>query len=127
MKTTYRSTVAAAALAAMAMPAAAQEQLDVAIVSGISDITQFDGQFSAGVRDVLEAYDGAEVEVKNYAPSGGMEDEIGMDAILRDMVTLAPDYVLFIVVHWDTVQDRLVDPGGGHKPDGRRVCARERR
>lgn len=108
MKTTYRSTVAAAALAAMAMPAAAQEQLDVAIVSGISDITQFDGQFSAGVRDVLEAYDGAEVEVKSYAPSGGMEDEIGMDAILRDMVTLAPDYVLFIVVHWDTVQDRLV-------------------
>lgn len=88
--------------------ASAQNSLDVAIVSGISDITQFDGQFSAGVRDALEAYGGADVDIKNYAPSGGMEDEIGMDAILRDMVTLAPDYVLFIVVHWDTVQDRLV-------------------
>ena len=37
-----------------------------------------------------------------------MEDELGMDAILRDMVTIAPDYLLFVVVHWDTVQDRLV-------------------
>lgn len=97
-----------AATTAWGFQAHAQDTVDVAIVSGISDITQFDGQFSAGVKDVLEAHEGADVKVRNYAPSGGMEDEIGMDAILRDMVTLAPDYVLFIVVHWDTVQDRLV-------------------
>jgi len=108
LKTFFTSTALSAAMA-FATPAAAQDKaLDVAIVSGISDITQFDGQFAAGVRDILEAYDGATVSVRNYAPSGGMEDEIGMDAILRDMVTLAPDYVLFIVVHWETVQDRLV-------------------
>lgn len=98
----------AAALAAVTGLATQAAALDVAIVSGISDITQFDGQFSAGVRDTLEAYEGADVTIKHYAPSGGMEDEIGMDAILRDMETLAPDYLLFIVVHWDTVQDRLV-------------------
>ena len=37
-----------------------------------------------------------------------MEDEIGMDAILRDMVTISPDYLLFVVAHWDTIQDRLI-------------------
>jgi ABC-type sugar transport system substrate-binding protein len=88
--------------------ALAQESLDVHIVSGISDITQFDGQFAAGVFDVLENYDGAEISVSHSAPSGGMEDELGMDAILRDMVTVAPDYLLFVVVHWETVHDRLV-------------------
>ena len=108
MKRRMLATTALAALTAWAVQAHAQDTVDVAIVSGISDITQFDGQFSAGVRDALEAYEGADFQVRNYAPSGGMEDEIGMDAILRDMVTLAPEYVLFIVVHWDTVQDRLV-------------------
>jgi len=88
--------------------AIAQEKLNLAIVSGISDITQFDGQFAAGVIETLEAFDGAEASVSHSAPSGGMEDELGMDAILRDMVTIAPDYLLFVVVHWDTVQDRLV-------------------
>lgn len=102
------ATVATLGLALAPAAAVAQDSLDVAIVSGISDITQFDGQFAAGVTDTLEAYDGAEVNIEHYAPSGGMEDEIGMDAILRDMVTLQPDYLLFIVVHWDTVQDRLV-------------------
>lgn len=107
MKTKLLLTVASISLAAAPLMAQAQDSLDVAIVSGISDITQFDGQFAAGVRDTLEAYEGAEVSIEHYAPSGGMEDEIGMDAILRDMVTLQPDYLLFIVVHWDTVQDRL--------------------
>lgn len=112
MKTVLFASVASVALAgvtALGSTALAQDQVDVAVVSGISDITQFDGQFAAGVRDVLEAYEGADFEVEQYAPSGGMEDELGMDAILRDMVTIAPDYLLFIVVHWDTVQDRLVD------------------
>lgn len=108
MKRSLLAGAALAAMAAMTAPAQAAQAVEVAIVSGISDITQFDGQFSAGVRDALEAYEGAQFNVRNYAPSGGMEDEIGMDAILRDMVTLAPDYVLFIVAHWDTVQDRLV-------------------
>ncbi|MEX0676629.1 MAG: substrate-binding domain-containing protein [Pirellulales bacterium] len=105
---TFLTGAALAAATALTSTAWAQEKLNVAIVSGISDITQFDGQFAAGVRDTLEAYDGAEVTVEAYAPSGGMEDELGMDAILRDMVTIAPDYLLFIVVHWETVQDRLV-------------------
>ena len=109
MRSSLLATVALAGMTAVAPMAMAQDQLDVAIVSGISDITQFDGQFAAGVRDVLEAYEGAEVTVEQYAPSGGMEDELGMDAILRDMVTIAPDYMLFVVVHWDTVQDRLVE------------------
>lgn len=109
MRSSLLATVALAGMTAVAPMAMAQDQLDVAIVSGISDITQFDGQFAAGVRDVLEAHEGAEVTVEQYAPSGGMEDELGMDAILRDMVTLAPDYLLFIVVHWDTVQDRLTE------------------
>lgn len=85
-----------------------QETVQVEIVSGISDITQFDGQFAAGVTETLEAYDSADFQVRHSAPSGGMEDELGMDAILRDMVTLAPDYLVFVVVHWETVHDRLV-------------------
>ena len=106
-----RLQVASAVFAAAVMcgaTATAQDKLDLAIVSGIADITQFDGQFAAGVTETLEAFDGAEVSVTHSAPSGGMEDELGMDAILRDMVTIAPDYLLFIVVHWDTVLDRLV-------------------
>lgn len=108
MKTSRLASVAALAVLASSATAAAQSDIEVAIVSGISDITQFDGQFSAGVIDTLEAYDGANISIAHYAPSGGMEDELGMDAILRDMVTIAPDYLLFIVVHWETVQDRLV-------------------
>lgn len=108
MKKSMLVSLAVAGSMTLGATAFAQERLDVHIVSGISDITQFDGQFAAGVIDVLESYEGAEVTVSHSAPSGGMEDELGMDAILRDMVTVGPDYLLFVVVHWETVHDRLV-------------------
>ncbi len=108
MKKSLIASVALAATMTLFSAALAQERVTVAIVSGINDITQFDGQFAAGVRDTLDAYKGAEVSISHSAPSGGMEDDLGMDAILRDMVTIAPDYLLFVVAHWDTVQDRLV-------------------
>lgn len=102
------ATAAALGFALAAPGASAKEKLDMAVVGGLSDITQFHGQFFLGVRDVLETYEGADVTVTTYSPAGGLEDEIGMDTILRNMETLAPDDVVFIVVHWNTVQDRLV-------------------
>ena len=45
MKRRMLATTALAALTAWAVQAHAQDTVDVAIVSGISDITQFDGQF----------------------------------------------------------------------------------
>lgn len=98
----------AAAMTGFGLPAVAQERVDIAVVGGLSDITQFHGQFFLGIRDVLEDYDGAEMVVTTYSPAGGLEDEIGMDRILSEMSTLAPDYMVFIVVHWETVLDRLV-------------------
>ena len=105
----FLTSMAVASMALFGAEAWAQKkQVDVAIVGGLSDITQFHGQFFLGIRDVLENYEGAEFKVTTYSPAGGLEDEIGMDKILTDMATLAPDYVVFIVVHWDTVFDRLM-------------------
>jgi ABC-type sugar transport system substrate-binding protein len=100
--------MAVAGVALCGAEAHAQQKIDVAVVGGLSDITQFHGQFFLGIRDVLENQDAVEATVTTYSPAGGLEDEIGMDTILRDMATLAPDYIVFIVVHWETVFDRLM-------------------
>jgi ABC-type sugar transport system substrate-binding protein len=105
----FLASLAIAGMALLPSEALAQKKkVDVAVVGGLSDITQFHGQFFLGIRDILENYQDADIKVTTYSPAGGLEDEIGMDKILTDMVTLAPNYVVFIVVHWDTVQDRLV-------------------
>lgn len=77
----------------------------ISFVSFTNDIGEMAGQQLFGLEEEF-ARAGFEAEVTTAAPAGA-EDHQGMDRILQDVATVAPDYVIINPSSYELVQDRL--------------------
>lgn len=105
------STPAPAAPAAPAAPVAPETPADpitIAFVASELDITQYFGQYNDAMRATLDAA-GLDYDITEAAPAGGQQDLAGLDRILGDIVTLAPDYLSLVVSDWAVIQPRLAE------------------
>lgn len=86
---------------------ASGDATDVLFVSFTNDITEMAGQQLVGMeREFEEA--GFNVEIDTAAPAGA-EDHEGMDTILEDAITVAPDYLVVVPSSYSIVEDRLLE------------------
>lgn len=79
----------------------------ISFVSFTNDITEMAGQQLLGLEERFEEA-GFEAEVTTAAPAGA-EDHEGMDRILQDVATIAPDYVIVNPSSYALVEDRLLE------------------
>lgn len=100
------STPAPAAPSAPAPAPAPADPISIAFVASELDITQYFGQYNDAMRETLDAA-GLEYTITEAAPAGGQQDLAGLDRILGDVVTLAPDYLSLVVSDWEVIQPRL--------------------
>ena len=80
--------------------------VSIAFVASELDITQYFGQYNDAMRQVLDEA-GLNYEITEAAPAGGQEDHTGLDRILGDIETLAPDYLSLVVSDFELIQARL--------------------
>lgn len=99
---------APAAPAAPAAPEAPADPISIAFVASELDITQYFGQYNDAMRQTLDAA-GLAYNITEAAPAGGQQDLAGLDRILGDIVTLAPDYLSLVVSDWAVIQPRLAE------------------
>ncbi len=102
------STPAPAAPAAPGATEAPADPISIAFVASELDITQYFGQYNDAMRVTLDAA-GLEYTITEAAPAGGQQDLTGLDRILGDIVTLAPDYLSLVVSDWSVIQPRLAE------------------
>lgn len=84
----------------------ADEELTIAYVSPVQDITDGPGQSLVALREDLAA---AGVDYKEFAAAPPVHDDVvAYDRILGDLVTLAPDYaIVFPATSWQELFPRL--------------------
>lgn len=79
----------------------------ISFVSFTNDITEMAGQQLLGLEEEFEEA-GFEAEVNTAAPAGA-EDHEGMDRILQDVATIAPDYAIVNPSSYELVEDRFAE------------------
>lgn len=83
------------------------DTMDVSFVAFTMDITEMAGQQLAGLEHEFEEQ-GVDFNLDTAAPAGA-EDHEGMDRILQDVATAAPDYAIVNPASYSLVDSRLAD------------------
>jgi len=89
------------------------DEVEIAFVAPRLDITEFFGQFYDEMRIQLDE-SGLNYSVMEAAPPGAQMDHEGLDAILGDIRSFGPDYLVFVISEWHTVEPRvreIIDEG----------------
>lgn len=104
---TIRMVAASALAIGVACPAMAQDDgpVEIAFVSFTQDITDMYGQVLRGLQARLDA-EGVAYEMTTAAPPSP-EDFAGMDRILADVATMAPDYAVIGGASYELIDDRI--------------------
>lgn len=84
------------------------EAVRVAFVAPRLDMTEFFGQFYDAFRITLDQ-SGLAYTVREAAPAGAQQDIEGLDRILGDILSLAPDYLVLVISDYMAIRPRLVE------------------
>ncbi|WP_333826356.1 sugar ABC transporter substrate-binding protein [Pararhodobacter sp.] len=104
--------MATAATALAVSSAAAQDRTTIAFVSFTQDITDLYGQVLSGLRGGLDGA-GFDYSMTTAAPPSP-DDFAGMDRILADVATVAPDFAVIGGASFELIEDRIrqIEEGG---------------